>query len=164
MFKEKNILKEFIRSCLSEGFEKKKQKTRFYHASPKRFKQGDILTGGHEGGANTTHTNVCMTTSPIPHATITGYIPGWPGYRGHFDDRYSLDASEWYVYEVEPLYEPRYSHGYHEYQTRAAKVLRLVNKAAPILQKQSKLSKDVSVVAEPPKGQKRGFWSRRFHD
>jgi hypothetical protein len=50
-------------------------KIKFYHASPRRYRHGDIITGGHEGGAGYTHPNVCMTTSPDPHATIRCGIP-----------------------------------------------------------------------------------------
>ena len=109
---------------------------KFYHASPRRFRHGDVLTGGHSGGAEYCHDNVCMTTSPDPHITIRSNIPGWPGYRGHWDNRYPIDMKQtWYIYEVEPLYGPVYVSGNDEYQTRAAKVLRLVGTAAALLNK-----------------------------
>ena len=53
---------------------------KFYHSSPNRFRHGDILTGNRKGGYGSMHHNVCITTSPMPHATISSRIPGWHGF------------------------------------------------------------------------------------
>ena len=112
---------------------------KFYHASPRRFRHGDIITGGHEGGSGYAHPNVCMTTSPKAHGTIARNIPGWPGYRGHFTPEDApLDVPDWYVYEVEPLYEPRYVEGNEEYQTKAAKVIQNLGPAKAFLSQEPK--------------------------
>jgi len=131
---------------------------KFYHASPKRFRHGDILRGDQMGGANTNHPNVCMTTKPDPHATISTSIPGWKGYKPHpppevankwvglptkeyvaaydaWEAEQTKKPQDWYIYEVEPLTDPTYNEGWHEYQTKAAKVIRVVGKAKALLQK-----------------------------
>src|SRR5690606_4805309 len=66
-----------------------RRKVKYYHASPRRFRNGDILTGGHDGGFGYAHDNVCITTSPAPHVTV---------YEKAF-------MEDWHVYEVEPLGE-----------------------------------------------------------
>jgi hypothetical protein len=119
--------------------------TRFYHASPKRFRHGDILTGGHRGGEGTMHSNVCMTTSPDPHITIRSRIPDWEKSRvpdeRDYDDEFRPGLlrkqanTDWYVYEVEPMHVVRYVEGNGEYQTRAARVIRNLGKASALLKK-----------------------------
>lgn len=120
---------------------------RFYHASPRRFRHGDILTGGHSGGWGSAHSNVCMTTSPDPHVTIRASIPGWSNsHTQEYIDAYGDDESrpgrlqsqastDWYVYEVEPMHSVRYVKGNNEYQTRAARVIRNLGKASALLKK-----------------------------
>lgn len=119
---------------------------KFYHASPRRFRNGDILTGGRSGGYGSCHTSVCMTTSPDPHATIRSRIPGWSGYDTQNDEidvedfmspgrlRSQVDA-DWYVYEVEPIGDVSYVADNAEYQARAARVVRNVGKATSFLKK-----------------------------
>lgn len=92
----------------------------YYHASPRRFRYGDILTPGihHDGGYRASgegHDQVCLTTSPVPHATIL--------------DR--AVEEDWYVYEVEPLEDMRHQrpNGNHELQCGSAKVIKLVGNA-----------------------------------
>lgn len=117
---------------------------KFYHASPVRFRHGDILVGGRSGGAGTAHSRVCMTTSPEPHATIRSNIPGWPGFYDHSDINVGDELRawgmgpptsdrDWYVYEVEPIGPVVYVHGNAEYQARRAKVLKTVGKATAFL-------------------------------
>lgn len=94
----------------------------FYHASPRRFRNGDVLVGGHKGGAGTAHSNVCLTTSPVPHGTVAA----------------KAIAENWIVYEVRPLYPCRYVEGNGEVQTRAAVVVRTVGTAAAFAKKTGK--------------------------
>ncbi len=118
---------------------------RFYHVSPRRFRHGDVLTGGHSGGEGTAHDNVCMTTSPDPHGTIRARIPGWEQSRApserDYDDEFrpgllrNQAKADWYVYEVEPMYRVSYVEGNNEYQTRAARVVRNLGKASALLKK-----------------------------
>lgn len=72
---------------------------KLYHASPKRFKRGEILSARSngiviKGGSKNQHYKVAgvrpsvfMTDSPIPHYTI-------------FDEAIE---ENWYVYQVEPI-------------------------------------------------------------
>lgn len=117
---------------------------KFYHASPRRFRHGDLLVGGHAGGAGTGHTHICMTTSPEPHATIRGNIPGWPGFHDQRDREISDEERswgrgpptqdrDWYIYEVEPQGPVHYVQGNAEYQARTAVVVRMVGKATAFL-------------------------------
>lgn len=140
---------------------------KFYHASPRRFRHGDILTGHRPGGYGSNHPNVCMTTDPMPHATIRSVIPGWPDYHPGWDvtkdaPRDPSDAN-WTIYEVEPLYPPMFVPENHEYQTRAAKVIRAVGPAKAFLQRYYKDVHDRSesfklgkpeVVVEKPEDQR----------
>lgn len=88
-------------------------RTRFYHASPRRFRHGDVLTGGHPGGYGVAHRNVCMTGAPQPHGTILE----------------KALSGDWHVYEVEPLDEVRFNDYNGEFQSRSARVLRKVGSA-----------------------------------
>jgi len=90
---------------------------KLYHASPLRFRFGDILEGGHGGGAGYAHWNVCMTDSPVTHGSISHHVD-W----------------SWTVYEVEPLAPVRYVEGNAEYQTTRARVIRVVGNARSILE------------------------------
>jgi hypothetical protein len=116
---------------------------KFYHASPKRFRHGDILTGGHSGGYGVAHDNVCMTTSPDPHGTIRYSIPDWTE-----SSKSGGSTRDWYVYEVEPLYGVRYVEGNSEYQTRAARVVANLGKASAILKKRQPVA-GVSMALSP---------------
>ena len=119
---------------------------RFYHASPRKFKSGDILSGNREGGYGSQHPNVCLTTTPEPHATIAGHISGWSGWRGNWDERYVDDKDDWFVYEVEPLSDPVYVEGNNEYQVKSARVVKMIAKASTLLNKR----KGGHSVALPP--------------
>ncbi len=96
-----------------EREERYRRKIRFYHASPRRFRCGTILTGGRPGGFGSEHPNVCLTTGTAPHGTVM---------------REALEG-DWFVYEVEPLYGVGYVEGNAELQTRAARVLKMVGRA-----------------------------------
>ena len=87
---------------------------RFYHASPRRFRHGDILTGGHDGGYGYAHSNVCMTDGPAPHGTVA----------------HKAVEENWLVYEVEPVGSVSYVEGNHEFQSKQAKVLRCIGRVA----------------------------------
>lgn len=111
----------------------------FYHASPVRFRHGDLILGGKDGGSGYAHSNVCMTTSLRPHGTIDGNIPGWPGFYvpegrdyGDFQKKPVIDR-EWYVYEVQPLGPTFYVAGNVEYQTKRAVVIQNMGKATAFL-------------------------------
>ena len=97
---------------------------RYYHASPRRLPVGTILTGGRTAEGTPTddgigHTQVCLTTSPVPHVTI-----------------FDLAIREgWLVYEVEPIGRDRRhkaGNGNGEIVAPAARVLRLVGTARGI--------------------------------
>ncbi len=140
---------------------------KFYHASPRRFRHGDIITGGHEGGSGYAHPNVCMTTSPKAHGTIASNIPGWPGYHPRKpinDDEFGLCSEpaeptpkDWYVYEVEPLYEPTYVEGNEEYQTKAAKVIQNLGPAKAFLSQDPKDNTTPVFSKKWPKAVSRAF-------
>jgi len=84
----------------------------FYHASPKRFRHGDVLRGNMSGGYGSEHENVCMTTTPKPHGTIQSAI-----------------QDDWFVYEVEPVGPVWFVETNDEYQAKQAVVKSLVGKA-----------------------------------
>jgi hypothetical protein len=121
---------------------------KFYHASPKRFRHGDILTGGHEGGFGVRGSGVYMTTTPVPHWSIQSAIP-------------SESEKDWYVYEVEPLGPVKYRSNNGEYLTISAKVLRNMGRALPILEKAKNNSDTVwdEIALNPSKERKR--WESR---
>ena len=114
----------------------------FYHASPVRFRHGDLILGGKGGGSGYGHTSVCMTTSLRPHVTIAGNIPGWPGFyvpedrvygENEYDQKKPVTDREWYVYEVQPLGPTFYEPGNVEYQTKRAVVIQNMGKATAFL-------------------------------
>ena len=145
---------------------------KFYHASPIKFHYGDMLTGGHEGGSGHGHHNVCMTTSPVAHATIQCDIPYTKDYnpkpsREQYEEwgkmskevanaaqdawlaeKLHQNPAEWFVYEVEPIGTISYVEGNNEYQASAAKVIKVIGKARAILQKHSRSDNDS--IAWPP--------------
>jgi hypothetical protein len=122
-------------------------KQRFYHASPKKFRHGDILRGSCEGGAGYAHDNVCMTTEPKPHGTIASNIPRWSGWRGNWQPEL-VAGPDWYVYEVEPLTDPGYVAGNCEYQTKFARVLKNLGLAKNFLQSQKSIGKALPLDRE----------------
>ena len=69
------------------------KRTRYYHASPRRFKVGTVLRPGTEPKKSRAYINfgrtdqIYLTTSPIPHHTILAIAK----------------KDKWHVYEVEPL-------------------------------------------------------------
>jgi len=84
----------------------------FYHASPERFRHGDVLRGNMSGGYGSEHENVCMTTTPKPHGTIQSAI-----------------QDDWFVYEVEPVGPVWFVEVNNEYQAKQAVVKSMVGKA-----------------------------------
>lgn len=85
-----------------------------YHASPRRFRRGDVLEGGREGGAGYAHEAVCMSDTPAPHGTVST----------------RAIAENWYVYRVRPhRCRAAYVEGNGEYQADRAEVLELVGRA-----------------------------------
>ena len=124
-------------------------KQKFYHASPRKFHKGDILTGrrpgGNGGDVEGSHTNVCMTTSPMPHGTIANLIPGWFGYYDNRDNkRPECKQSEWYVYRVEPYEcDAEYEPGNAEYQCKRAIVIDCLGPATKWLKDVKNLDKPV---------------------
>jgi hypothetical protein len=126
---------------------------KFYHASPKRFRYGDILVGGLSGGSGYGHLNVCLTTTPVPHPTIQSHIPGWKGhYWGGGESPYlekPVIDRDWFVYEVEPIGPVHYVAGNDEYQAKRAKVLKNLGKAKSFLQRLDP-NKPSGNIAYPP--------------
>lgn len=144
-------------------------KERYYHASPKRFKKGDILVPGLGGGYSDVGSGVgaggiFMTNSPVPHGTIASSIPGWWGSnfaeKGSYEQRLLEweNASEeerrqrlfkkpsmdpWTVYEVKPLGPVKYFHGEKELVAHRAEVIAIIGDAATILQRELKPKKGV---------------------
>lgn len=113
-----------------------------YHASPVRFRHGDLIVGGRKGGSGYAHVNVCMTTSPLPHQTIISNIPGWKGHASSSDgssvpgrDPTPVTDRDWYVYEVEPIGPVSYEPSNAEYQARTAMVIRNLGKAKTFLRR-----------------------------
>lgn len=132
-------------------------KPTLYHASPVRFRHGDLIVGGRGGGSGYSHPNVCMTTSPIAHRTINRNIPGWGGHHvnPNFDSPYSKPPvvdKDWFVYVVEPIGPLHYVEVNEEYQARSAKVIRNLGKASTFLQKAFKWE-TVPVWESDPKGE-----------
>jgi len=137
---------------------------KLYHASPVRFRHGDVLTGGRGGGAGYAHDNICMTTNPDPHVTIKSSIAGWSGFhpvpsqeltsewaglsreehkkaRDDWETAALKKPLDWFVYEVEPITDLKYVEGNHEYQARAVKIVKVVGKGSAFLQKRPETSK-----------------------
>jgi hypothetical protein len=116
-------VRDLVRSAVVEAAKasgRGRRIRRYYHASPKRFKSGQILTGGHEGGywserGDEPSPNLCLTTSPVPHATI---------FTKAIEDN-------WFVYEVEPLQDidDQHPNGNDEVQCHSARVIKLVGSA-----------------------------------
>lgn len=119
----------------------------FYHASPMRFRHGDLITGGHSGGGGYEHPNVCMTTQPTPHDTIASNIPGWLGYKPKPE---SSGDKDWFVYQVEPVGKVQYNDGWKEYQASSARVIKNLGKAAAFLQGKDPSQHDPRAGAKEP--------------
>lgn len=81
---------------------------KFYHASPHRFKPGDLI-GSHD-------TPVFMTGAQMPHYTIHAQAV----------------KENWYVYRVRPLYKVNPGHVWDEAWTVMAEVVRCVAAARGI--------------------------------
>jgi hypothetical protein len=123
---------------------------KFYHASPKRFRYGQVLFGGKSGGwIDKNHDDksvledincIYMTTNPMPHGTIA---------RSGIDD--------WFIYEVEPLQDVKYNGGNLEYVTHSAKVVKNVGTARSFLQRYKKQYSGTNMLAvsEIPEKEKR---------
>lgn len=94
-------------------------KPTYYHASPRRFRHGDLLTGGHAGGYGVAHPCVCMTDSPAPHGTILSRALG----------------EDWFVYEVLPAAKVHYCESNQEFQAASATVVRMVGRARALAAK-----------------------------
>lgn len=93
--------------------------TKFYHASPRRFRHGDLLVGGQLGGYGYAHVNICMTNSPAPHGTIAD----------------KAIAENWLVYEVQPNGHVGHNEYNGEFQSKTATVLRCIGRAAALAAK-----------------------------
>ncbi len=108
---------------------------KFYHASPVRFRAGDLLRGRRGGGSGYGSPHVYMSTSPVPHGTISGNIPGWPGFRPSEDSAQKGRVSDrdWYVYEVEPVGTVWYGESNLEYIADQAVVVKNLGKAISFL-------------------------------
>jgi len=99
----------------------RRARLKFYHASPRRFRNGDILVGGQPGGFGYAGHMVSLTTEPYPHITIKS----------------NAVSEDWFVYEVEPndkIQFLRTDYGMGEYRTRSATVIRNLGKARAFVQ------------------------------
>jgi hypothetical protein len=99
----------------------RRARLKFYHASPRRFRNGDILVGGQPGGFGYAGHMVSLTTEPYPHITIKS----------------NAVSEDWFVYEVEPndkIQFLRTDYGTGEYRTRSATVIRNLGKARAFVQ------------------------------
>jgi hypothetical protein len=109
----------------------KKPKTKFYHASPKRFHPGDILIPAIETGKGNYGYGelpyVYLATSPIPHHTI------WPDIK--------VDKEPWFVYEVEPL-DKVYTGEWDELITRRAKIVKFIGNAQGLMNRKMRTYKE----------------------
>lgn len=100
---------------------------KWFHASPHRFRVGDIVSGriGDHAGANQSDPApvVYLTNSPVPHNTVGGYIT---------QDK--EHGNNWHVYEVEPLHKLKFGDDFGEAQVGAAQVVRYVGNAFGIME------------------------------
>ena len=105
-------------------------KTKFFHASPKRFRVGDILDGQHSRGVEYSNEErrgyIYLTTAPEAHYSILECA--W--------------EENWNVYEVLPIGEVKFSWGWDEIIVREAMVLRFVGSTRGICRK--RLSSGIS--------------------
>lgn len=121
---------------------------KFYHASPKRFRYGDILTGNRSGGAATGSGNVCMTTTEEPHVTIKSCMK-----KDDYNTKMNIaDPDQWFIYLVEPIGNVVYVEGNHEYQAKSAKVLRNLGKALSLYKKRPN---KISIALSPDRERQR---------
>jgi hypothetical protein len=121
---------------------------KFYHASPKRFRYGDILTGNRSGGAATGSGNVCMTTTEDPHITIKSCMK-----KDDYNTKMNIaDPDQWFIYLVEPIGDVVYVEGHHEYQAKSAKVLRNLGKALSLHKKRPN---KISIALSPDRERQR---------
>lgn len=81
---------------------------KYYHASPHRFKPGDLI-GSHD-------TLVFMTGAQMPHYTI----------------HREATRENWFVYRVRPLYKVNQGHCWDEAWTVMAEIVRCVGTARGI--------------------------------
>jgi hypothetical protein len=111
--------------------EKWPYKVKFYHASPRRLPVGSLIVPAREiphikpvfpqiEGSLDTGTYVYLTTSPIPHETVT--------------DKIETSDRPWHVYEVEPIGEMQAGQS-HDVLVKQARVVRYVGNALGLLQK-----------------------------
>lgn len=116
--------------------ERERLPIKFYHASPKRLRHGDILVPGDN------HSEVSLTTSPVPHATIAfERILPEPRFRQSMIEqgRWKKEwDGKWYVYEVKPLKSVRYMGEEREARTEKAQIIKFVGDARGILRNQLK--------------------------
>jgi hypothetical protein len=102
---------------------------KFYHASSHRLQHGTFLTPG-EGTwfKQLGHYGVFLTTSPVPHYTLT--------------ERIEESKKPWHVYEVEPLGKVRYGAVWDDIIAEQARAIRYVGNAKGIfLNRQKRFTK-----------------------
>jgi hypothetical protein len=105
----------------------KPQRTKFYHASPRRFKVGDVLSPRGDSPG------IFLTTDPVPHYTILEDV--------------EASKSPWYVYEVEPLGDvvPGF---WDDLIASRVKILRFVGNAQGMVNRTKKRFRDKSYDEE----------------
>lgn len=91
---------------------------KYYHASPHRFKKGDLI-GNH-------HRPVFMTQEPLPHYTI----------------HTAAVIDNWFIYQVRPLYKVYIGTVWDEAITVMAEVVKVLGRARGINNNRKKHWKD----------------------
>lgn len=111
--------------------------TKFYHASVKKFKHGDVLEAEGEE-------SLYMSDKPLPHLTIASerIIPD-PNIREAYleDEEWNTDYDgKWYVYEVEPMGEIEYGVENYDLMVKKFKILRRVGEGRAMLENQRRVA------------------------
>ena len=90
----------------------KQRRRRYYHASPRRLRVGQVLLPCRADGSR----YVYLTNAPAPHYTIAE----------------QARTEGWHIYEVRPLARTSYGSDYGEWGTSSAEIVRYVGNAAGI--------------------------------
>jgi len=135
----------------------RKKKLKYFHCSPKRFKNGQLLT------------DVFMTTSDIPHFTVFEWI-GNPEKCESFKWLLSDRAVAWakrfekcHIYEVEPLQPIDEGKGWDEAFTAQAVVVRYVGNAVGIKNRYLRNGNPKKEMQQSYMGSRVEWQYRQFH-
>lgn len=114
---------------------KEGEPTKFYHASTKKFRVGEVVVPGATD-------EVCLTTEIMPHETIIGerILPEKWYREARIEDgswRSEWDG-KWWIYEVEPLEKVYLWPENREAKCALARVVRIIGDARAIAEKKQK--------------------------